>query len=551
MAFYDVRFTVDEAGVLRSVAWGSESARETYGLLFEAWIAQGRLVHKVFSLPPGQEEGTFSWDEDSFSFQFLPAPHGARYLLLSRTDERLFLFARALDHCDEGVQIYDKDAQAVFFNKASRKISRIPDGVQIEGRHLLDLYNLNEEISTTITALRTQSPVINRVDRFHTSNGTTLATANTSFPIMKEGHLVGAVVFEQTEDLLKGNIQRMEATQRALREYAAQGTRISFSGYTFDNVIGQGQKLQEAVALAKRVASQDSSILLVGETGTGKEIFAQSIHRASPRRSKKFLAINCAAIPDTLIESLLFGTQKGSFTGSEDKAGYFEEANGGTLFLDELNSMSLTMQSKLLRVLQENTFRRVGGSKDLKLDVRIISSCNEDPFRSISENQFRRDLFYRLSTVMIELPPLREHLEDLELLTEYHLRSTAHQYVHSIVRVEPQVYDILRAYHWPGNVRELFHVLDYAQNVSDSTVLQPEHLPSYLLRNQAQQQPSAAPGPINFSSTSLQALLDDYEREIIAQALDHCGYNISKTAQTLGILRQSLQYRIRKYGLVF
>ena len=213
--------------------------------------------------------------------------------------------------------------------------------------------------------------------------------------------------------------------------------------------------------------------------------------------------------------------------------------------------MSLTMQSKLLRVLQENTFRRVGGNKDLKLDVRIISSCNEDPFRSISENQFRRDLFYRLSTVMIELPPLREHLEDLELLTEYHLRSTAHQYVHSIVRVEPQVYDILRAYHWPGNVRELFHVLDYAQNVSDSTVLQPEHLPSYLLRNQAEQQPSAASGPINFSNTSLQALLDDYEREVIVQALDHCGYNISKTAQTLGILRQSLQYRIRKYGLVF
>lgn len=160
------------------------------------------------------------------------------------------------------------------------------------------------------------------------------------------------------------------------------------------------------MALAKRVAGQDSSVLLVGETGTGKEIFAQSIHRSSPRSGKKFLAINCAAIPDTLIESLLFGTQKGSFTGSEDKAGYFEEANGGTLFLDELNSMSLTMQSKLLRVLQENTFRRVGGSRDLKLDVRIISSCNEDPFRSISENQFRRDLFYRLSTVMIELPPL-------------------------------------------------------------------------------------------------------------------------------------------------
>lgn len=552
MSFYDVRFTLYRDGVFRSVDWGSEWAEETYHLLFEAWIAQGRKAQAVFRLPQGQEKGAFSWDEDSFSFQFLPAPGDEKYLLLSRTDDRLYLFARALDRCAEGVQIYDKDAHVVYFNKASRGISQIPDGVQVQGRHLLDMYNLNEEISTTITALRTRSPVINRVDRFHTSDGASIATANTSYPIMKEGGLVGAVVFEQTEDIVQENIQRMEATQRALKDFSARATRISFSGYTFDNIIGQGQKLRDAVALAKRVARQNSSVLLVGETGTGKEIFAQSIHRASDRSAKKFLAINCAAIPDTLIESLLFGTQKGSFTGSEDKPGYFEEANGGTLFLDELNSMSLNMQSKLLRVIQENTFRRVGGSKDLKLDVRIISSCNEDPFRSISENKFRRDLFYRLSTVMIELPPLREHLEDLEELVEYHLESTSYQYVHSITRVEPEVYHILRAYHWPGNIRELFHVVDYAQNVADSTVMKPEHLPSYLLRGREPAGPSAPLSkPIDFQNTSLQGLLDDYEREIITQALEHYGYNISQTAQALGILRQSLQYRIRKYGLVF
>ena len=552
MSFYDVRFTLYRDGMFRSVDWGSEWAEETYHLLFEAWIAQGRKAQAVFRLPQGQEKGTFSWDEDSFSFQFLPAPGDEKYLLLSRTDDRLYLFARALDRCTHGIQIYNKDAQVIYFNQASREISHIPDGVQVQGRHLLDLYNLNEEISTTITALRTQSPVINRVDHFHTSDGASIATANTSYPIMKEGGLVGAVVFEQTEDIVQENIRRMEATQRALKDFSARATRISFSGYTFDNIIGQGQKLRDAVALAKRVARQNSSVLLVGETGTGKEIFAQSIHRASDRSAKKFLAINCAAIPDTLIESLLFGTQKGSFTGSEDKPGYFEEANGGTLFLDELNSMSLNMQSKLLRVIQENTFRRVGGSKDLKLDVRIISSCNEDPFRSISENKFRRDLFYRLSTVMIELPPLREHLEDLEELVEYHLESTSYQYVHSITRVEPEVYHILRAYHWPGNIRELFHVVDYAQNVADSTVMKPEHLPSYLLRGREPAGPSAPLSkPIDFQNTSLQGLLDDYEREIITQALEYYGYNISQTAQALGILRQSLQYRIRKYGLVF
>lgn len=210
--------------------------------------------------------------------------------------------------------------------------------------------------------------------------------------------------------------------------------------------------------------------------------------------------------------------------------------------------MSLAMQSKILRVLQEKTFRRVGGRQDLKLDVRVISSCNEDPFKAVSENTLRRDLFYRLSTVMIELPPLREHLEDLEELIRYRLESTAYQFVHAVTRIEPEVYAILRAYRWPGNVQELFHVLDYAQNVTDSQVLEVRHLPPYLLKHRAE--PAAVPA-VDFSRETLQSLMDNYERQIIVQALEYCGYNISRTAQTLGILRQSLQYRIRKYGLIF
>ena len=551
MDFYDVLFTLDLDGRFQTVAWGSEEAKKLYHLLFESWVARRRRAASVFPLHAGQESGSFRWDEDTFYYRFLPGPGESTYLLLSREDHRAYLFARALDQVAEGVQIYDKNACAVYFNKVSRKISHIPSGVDPQGRHLLDLYNLDESVSTTMTALRTQSPVINRVDHFKASDDTSIATANTSYPILREGELLGAVVFEQTEEIVQRNIKRMEETQRALKSFASRGSQITFSGYTFENVIGHSQRLRDAVAIAQKVAPQNSSVLLVGETGTGKEIFAQSIHQASPRRSKKFLAINCAAIPETLIESLLFGTQKGSFTGSEDKAGYFEEASGGTLFLDELNSMSLAMQSKILRVIQENTFRRVGGNKDLKLDVRIISSCNEDPFRSIADNQFRRDLFYRLSTVMLELPPLREHLEDLEELVRYHLNATSYQYVHGITEVDPQVYAILRSYHWPGNVRELFHVLDYAQNVADSSTMRPEHLPSYLLKSRTAPAASADTAPaIDFSSATLQSLLDDYEHQIIVQALDHCGGNISRTAQTLGILRQSLQYRIRKYGIV-
>lgn len=549
---YDVMFTLSSEGRLQELAWGSEETRQLYSLLFESWTARRRRAASVFPLPAGQDSGSFLWDKDQFDFFMLPAPEGKTYLFLRKEDNRLTLFARALDQIQEGVQIYDKNACAVYFNKASREISHIPGSVDPRGHHLLDMYNLDEDISTTMTALRTRAPVINRVDHFKSSDDTTIATANTSYPILREGELLGAVVYEQTEEIVQKNIKRMEETQRALKAFDDRATQITFSGYTFDNVVGHSARMREAVAIAQKVAPQDSAILLVGETGTGKEIFAQSIHRASPRRSKKFLAINCAAIPETLIESLLFGTQKGSFTGSENKAGYLEEASGGTLFLDELNSMSLAMQSKILRVIQENTFRRVGGSKDMKLDVRIISSCNQDPFRAIADNQFRRDLFYRLSTVMLELPPLREHLEDLEELIRSHLKETAYQYVHAITAVDPRVYDILRGYSWPGNVRELFHVLDYAQNVADSETMLPEHLPSYLLKNQTVSDisPGACGREIDFSHATLQSLLEDYEHQIILQALDHCGCNISRTAETLGILRQSLQYRIRKYGIV-
>lgn len=548
---YDILFTLDPSDCFCGVAWGSREAEDLYRDLFESWAAARRPARDAFDLPREGDSGALVWEENTFHFQLLPAPEGGRWLLLKREDNRPYLLARALDQVTDGVQIYDKNACAVYFNRASRGISHIPSGVSVEGRHLLDLYNLDETISTTMTALQTKAPVIDRVDSFRANDFSTapIASANTSYPIFREGELLGAVVFEQTAEIVERNMKKMEATGKALSAFSQRPPKISFSGYTFDNVIGSCPKLREAVELARRVAPQDSPVLLVGETGTGKEIFAQSIHRSSRRRGGKFLAINCAAVPETLIESLLFGTKRGSFTGSEDKAGYLEEAAGGTLFLDELNSMSLAMQSKILRVLQEKTFRRVGGSQDLRLDVRVISSCNEDPFKAVAENTFRQDLFYRLSTVMIELLPLREHLEDLEELIRYHLEATAYQFVHAVTRIDPEVIAVLRAYHWPGNVRELFHVLDYAQNVTDSQVMEVRHLPPYLLKHRSE---PAAPLPaIDFSRETLQGLMDGYERQVIAQALDHCGYNISRTAQTLGILRQSLQYRIRKYGLIF
>ena len=264
---------------------------------------------------------------------------------------------------------------------------------------------------------------------------TAYASLKEAVEIIKEG------AFDYTVKPFE--LDALEATiASALRYYALgrdnRDLREQLQTASAGQFVGQSPAYLALLRNVREVSASSANVLITGESGTGKEVVAKAIHYGGPRAKAPLVTINCAAIPETLIESLLFGTAKGSFTGSEDKAGYFEEANGGTLFLDELNSMSLTMQSKLLRVLQERTFRRVGGKKDLELDVRIISSCNEDPFQTVEENKFRRDLFYRLSSVIIELPPLREHLEDLEQLTQYHLEQTAFQYVHRITDIQPQ-----------------------------------------------------------------------------------------------------------------
>lgn len=548
--FFDILFLTDCELQIIQADFGTDTTKETYNLLFKNWVHEKRHITSVFPISASETEGSFIWDEDQFYFKRLNAPDKTFYYLLLRQDYTEDLFRNALDLVNDGVQIYDQSGHALFFNRASRKISQIPPSLDVNGRHLLDLFAIDEDISTTLTALRNRAPVVNRVDHFRTTDGVLVSSANTSHPIKHGNQIIGAVTFEQTSEIVKAYKEKMQKIEKALQSFQPDSSPTRFSGYTFEHVVGHGEALQRAILIAQKIAPQESSVLLVGETGTGKEVFAQSIHRCSSRKDKKFVALNCAAIPESLIESLLFGTQKGSFTGSENRTGYFEEAEGGTLFLDEMNSMSLAMQSKILRSLQERSFRRVGGQKDIKMNVRIISSCNKDPFQCIKDNELRKDLFYRLSTVMIELPPLRKHKEDLEELTNYHLSSTAFQYVHGLSEVSSEVMDIFHAYDWPGNVRELFHVLDYAQNVVDGPLILPEHLPSYLLKQSPKEKPDSNRSPIDFQDTSLQNLMDDYEHKLILQALEHFGYNITKTADALGLRRQSLQYRIHKYGIV-
>lgn len=306
--------------------------------------------------------------------------------------------------------------------------------------------------------------------------------------------------------------------------------------------------MANAVAIARRFAAQSANVLLVGETGTGKELFAQSIHKASSRNTGKFIAINCAAVPDTLIESLLFGTKKGSFTGSEERIGLFEEATHGTLFLDELNSMSAGMQAKLLRVVQEGVFRRVGDNSERKVDVRIVSSCNERPEVMISDGKFRRDLFYRLSTVQVEIPPLRSRTGDIAALATGYIQQNSGRYAKHIRGLSTQALEILERYHWPGNVRELYHVLDFALNVTEGDFIKASCLPEYL--HAKTRVTGMMPHQSDIIHEKLEDIMGEYEAAVLKQVLEHYGGNISQAANSLGICRQTLSYRIRKYGLI-
>lgn len=552
----DCRLTLSQDKEILAIDWFSPQARDQYAPEWRAYLHQ-RLDH----LPDFRLAAShLAWKGENFECLELPAPDQARFLILKREDHRAPLYEAALDALPDGVQIYDRHAGLVYLNPASRRLSGIPGHLDLTGRHLLDLYALDEEVSTVLTTLRTQRPVINRVDDFLSADGRRINSVNTGYPVFDGPELAGAVVFERDLATLETQIAGLEEMRKSVRNKVSRPSGV-FTGFDFSDLIGRHPELVSAINLARKIAPRDCPVLLVGETGTGKEIFAQGIHKASDRRHKKFVALNCAAVPESLVESFFFGTSKGSFTGSEDKPGLLEEADGGVLFLDELNSMSLGLQSKLLRVIQEGVFRRVGGARDLRADVRFISACNEDPASLVRRNILRRDLFHRLSTVTVEIPPLRDRPEDMEELVHFYLAKCINRYAKSCREVAPEVLARFRAYDWPGNVRELFNVLDYVLNTMDGDRLELKHLPR-ALRLLEERPAETAPGGQETSApaasspglpmpggSDLPARLREAEKRIIEDTLLRCRYNFTKAAAELGLSRQRLQYRAKKLGL--
>ncbi len=336
-------------------------------------------------------------------------------------------------------------------------------------------------------------------------------------------------------------VQRVQTVNRekeALRKENSRLRRELSTKNRINNIIGNSSRMQEVFEMVHRVADSNATVLLRGESGTGKSLVAKALHHHSTRAEKPFIVVNCSALPETLLESELFGHEKGAFTGAvERKAGRFEQADGGTLFLDEIGELSNTVQVKLLNVIQEQVFQRVGGTEILKVDIRLVAATSRDLETAVQEGRFREDLYYRLNVFPVYLPPLRERRTDILLLAEYFLEKYSKEEKNKIERISTSAIDLLIQYHWPGNVRELQNCMERAVLICDSAAITSVHLPPTLQ------------GSGNGRSLSLSGAVENFEQDLIIEALKHANGNQTKAAEFLHTSLRIINYKIHNYGI--
>ena len=367
-------------------------------------------------------------------------------------------------------------------------------------------------------------------------------------PIFKDGKVIGAlgsIIFNDVRALVP-LIEKVKTYEKAVVKYRGELTSMHGAKYSLDNIITQNKRMEQLKEIAGKCAANDSTVLIQGESGTGKEYFAHAIHIASYRRHEPFVRLNCAAIPRDLFEAELFGYDGGAFTSAknEGKLGKLEIANGGTVLFDEIGAMPQEMQAKLLRVLEEREFERIGGTERIHLDIRVIASTNEDLAEAVKKGFFREDLYYRLNVIKLEIPPLRERLDDIPILSEYIIKDLA---MRSRIRpktIDPAAFEILQSYSWPGNVRELRNILESILNLVDSERIFPRDLPEFM------QKLSAKSRSVESEEHLLKDILAKAEINAIQEAIEQCRGNKSKAADILGIHRTALYKKMNSYGLI-
>jgi len=454
---------------------------------------------------------------------------------------------QAIDIINDGIHIVDASGKIVYYNISAKHLDEI-DVDKAIGRHILEVYpSLTFETSTLLRVLRTGKPIYNVEQNFINYKGDKISTLNSTIPICYNNKVVGALEVSRNITKVRELSEKIVSLQNELYEKNENHGKLSkpSAKYTFLDIIGHNKEIQKLKALGLKAAISDSPVMVAGSTGTGKELFVQSIHNSGNRKYKPFIAQNCAALPPNLLESILFGSVKGSFTGAENRPGLFELANGGTLFLDEINSMPLELQTKLLRVIQDGRVRRVGSSNTIDVDVRIISAINTDINKVIETKQLRQDLFFRLNVITLVIPELSKRKEDIPSLADHFIQKYNEKCNKFFSGISREVLDIFLDYSWPGNVRELEHAIESAISLYDGEIIREEHLPFQFKNYQSD-------NSYTHDSSTIQPLsqaIERVERDIILSALEQTSYNISKAAKLINVPRQTLQYKIKKLDI--
>ncbi|MBW1783851.1 MAG: sigma 54-interacting transcriptional regulator [Deltaproteobacteria bacterium] len=440
-----------------------------------------------------------------------------------------------------GMTIFDKEGIIVFRNKGSEELSGIKNE-EVLGKHFSilrfseDLYDI---LSTGKPKLGTPYP---------TKTGDQAILHR--IPLYDSTEIIGAmtiITFKDTAEI-KEILRRYHLIEDKLQYYEKELQKFSLAKHTFKNIIGSAKSIVNQKKLARKYAKTHSPVFISGDTGTGKELFAHAIHLHSSRKRGPFIRVNCGAIPDELLESELFGYEPGAFTGASKKGkiGKFELADSGTIFLDEIGSMSLEMQAKILRVLEEKELERLGGTKSKKIDFRVISATNQNLENLIKKDLFRLDLYYRLVVVSIHLPPLIKRKGDIPKLCDHFIRSINEEIGTSVKGIDRKSMDILIGWKWPGNLRELRNVIERAANVCEDGVIKTADLPDYLTVELSH---GTALDGQTARKTSLKQFRNRVEKEMLRSTLERTNWNKSKTARLLGISRPLLYAMIKRHEL--
>ncbi|MFT9847318.1 sigma-54 interaction domain-containing protein [Aneurinibacillus sp. REN35] len=441
-----------------------------------------------------------------------------------------------IDHAYEGVLIVDPNgyilmANEIYADFLGKKLS------ELVGKHVTDVI---ENTRMHIVG-QTGKPEIAQMQKI---NGREMIASR--IPVFNQGEVaavVGTVMFQQVDDLFALST-KLENLRKELNYYKDELDKRLQAKYSFDTILGRSEELEKVKLLGQKVAKSDTTILLKGESGTGKELFAHAIHRESYRGAGPLIKVNCAAIPDTLLESELFGYKEGSFTGAKKsgKKGKFALAKGGTIFLDEISEMPLMMQAKLLRVLQEKEIEPIGADRPESVDVRIIAATNKDLLSLVEQGRFRHDLYYRLNVVMLDIPSLCERKSDIPFLIDHFLRHLAKETGIPVKGIEPEALEAMLAYSWPGNIRELRNVLERALYIKNGAAITKQDLPANLIEQ--------APAKLmDGEICTLKQTIERAEAMAIRQAIREADGDKLVAAKRLGISKSSLYAKLARYEM--